>query len=341
VNNSNKLGWQLAAIATVVTLCGTSAFAEDRHRNGTRGGEARVARESDGNGRINRAPAPQQQVQPQAAAATRDAGTWRNADQNRSSDRGTQSRDTWQSRDRAQAESRNDSYNRGTRNDSSNRGTRNDSYNRGDRNDSSNRGMRNDSYNRGSRNDSYNRGSRNDSYNRGTRNDSYNRGTRNDSYNRGGSSSYGAHRGSPYYTRGRVSRLERYRGGYNIWVAGAPYPFFIPEARFRLFPFRVGIDISLGGFYNPLGYYDYYDGPAGVYSSGTMRGVVESVDYRRGTFVLRDDVSGDFVTLVMRGNEYRWDEMRPGDYVEVTGDWTRSGVFEAYRLDAIGDGYRR
>src|SRR5205085_7539735 len=162
VNNSNKLGWQLAAIATVVTLCGTSAFAEDRHRNGTRGGEARVARESDGNGRINRAPAPQQQVQPQAAAATRDAGTWRNADQNRSSDRGTQSRDTWQSRDRAQAESRNDAYNRGTRNDSSNRGTRNDSYNRGDRNDSSNRGTRNDSYNRGSRNDSYNRGSRDD-----------------------------------------------------------------------------------------------------------------------------------------------------------------------------------
>lgn len=321
MNNSKKLGWQLAAIATVVTLCGTSAFAEDRHRNGTRGGEERVSRESSSSGRINRAPAAEQ-VQPQAAAATRDTSTWRNSGARTESretqryDRGTQNRDTEQSRDRVQAETRNDSYSRGSRNDSYNRNH--------DRNDN-----RNDSYNRGSRNDSYNRGSRNDSYSRGG------------SYNRGGSYSYGAHRGTPYYTHGRVSRLERYHGGYNVWVVGAQFPFFIPEARFRLFPFRVGIDIRLGGYYNPLGYYDYYDGPAGVYSSGTMRGVVETVDYRRGTFVLRDDVSGDFVTLVMRGSEYRWDQMRPGDYVEVSGDWTRSGVFEAYRLDAIGDGYRR
>jgi hypothetical protein len=300
VNKINKLGLQLVAVATVATLCGPSAFAEDRHRNGTRGGEARATRESGNGGRIERS-APAQQVQPQESRSSVDSRERSAQSRNRGNDsRGTQ---------------RNDSYNRGTQ--------RNDSYNRDNRNSGS--------YNRDSRNNgSYSRGGSND------RNRSYGR---NDSY-RGGSA-----RGNPSYYHGRVSRYDRYNGGYRVWIVGAPYPFFIPEARFRLFPrFGVGIDIRLGGYYNSAGYYDYYDGPAGAYNayntSGGLRGVVETVDYRRGTFVLRDDQSGNFVTAVMTGGDRRWDDLRPGDYVEVSGDWNRSGVFQAYSLDSIGD-YRR
>jgi hypothetical protein len=303
VNKINKLGLQLVAVATVATLCGPSAFAEDRHRNGTRG-EARATREAGNGGRVERT-APAQQVQPQESLSSVD---------NRSSNRS------------------NGSYNRENRN---NNGSSNGSYNRDNRSN-------NGSYNRDNRsnNGSYNRDNRsnNGSYNRDNRNNgSYNRGGsygRNDSYR-------GGYRGTPSYYHGRVSRYDRYNGGYRVWIVGAPYPFFIPEARFRLFPrFGVGIDIRLGGYYNSAGYYDYYDGPAGVYSSGTIRGVVESVDYRRGTFVLRDDQSGNFVTSVMTGGDRSWDDLRAGDYVEVSGDWTRSGVFQAYRLDNIGE-YRR
>ncbi|MEA2571289.1 MAG: hypothetical protein QOI24_3290 [Acidobacteriota bacterium] len=304
----NKLGLQLVAVAAVATLCGPSAFAEDRHRNGTRGGEARVSRE-DGNGGRTERSAPAQQVQPQESRSSVENRERSAQYRNRGND--TRSNDN-------RSTQRNDSYNRDNRNNGSNSG----SYNRDNRSNGSNSG----SYNRESRsNGSYNRGGSYD------RNRSYGR---NDSYR-------GGYHGTPSYYHGRVSRYDRYNGGYRVWIVGAPYPFFIPEARFRLFPhFGIGLDIRLGGYYNSAGYYDYYDGPAGVYSEGSLRGVVETVDYRRGTFVLRDDRSGNFVTSVMTGGDRRWDDLRPGDYVEVSGDWTRSGVFQAYRLDTIGD-YRR
>ena len=34
----------------------------------------------------------------------------------------------------------------------------------------------------------------------------------------------------------------------------------------------------------------------------------------------------------------RMDDVRPGDYVEFSGDWTRGGVFNAYRLDRVDEG---
>jgi hypothetical protein len=139
----------------------------------------------------------------------------------------------------------------------------------------------------------------------------------------------------PYYAHGRVSRYEPYRGGYRVWIVGAPYPFFVPEAYYRANRLRVGVSIRLGGYYNPLGYYDYYDGRA--YSHGVLRGWVESVDYRRDTFVMRNEATGSFVTVLMR----RGRDVRPGDYVEVTGDWARSGLFDARYVDLLDYGYRR
>jgi hypothetical protein len=34
----------------------------------------------------------------------------------------------------------------------------------------------------------------------------------------------------------------------------------------------------------------------------------------------------------------RMDDVRPGDYVEFSGDWTRGGVFNAYRLERLDEG---
>jgi hypothetical protein len=153
------------------------------------------------------------------------------------------------------------------------------------------------------------------------------------------------------FVEGRVSRFVHERGGYRIWVDGGRFPVWIPEARISLFPrLRVGLSIRFGGYYDPLGYldaYDYYnDGyygggygggyGSGAYSSGLLRGVVETVDYRRGTLVLRDDVSGSFVTTLIR--DRRLETLRPGDYAEIAGDWTRAGVFEGLRLEDTRDG---
>jgi len=162
----------------------------------------------------------------------------------------------------------------------------------------------------------------------------YDRSDRSRSYGR--SSSYGRSNGyrQPYYSHGRVSRVHRYGGGYRIWIVGAPYPFYIPLAYYRHDRFRVGLTISLGGYYNSGGYYDYYDGR----SDGAIRGVVESVDYRRDSFVVRNDATGSFVTVLSRDRRL---DVRAGDYVELSGEWTRSGVFTAWDLNFLEDEYRR
>lgn len=138
----------------------------------------------------------------------------------------------------------------------------------------------------------------------------------------------------PYRAHGRVTNVRRHGHGYRVWVHGARYPFFIPAAHYHRDRFRVGLVINLGGYYNPGGYYDYYDYGRG-YSAGALRGVVESVDYRRDTFVIRNEASGSFVTVI---NRDRRGSIRAGDYVEVYGDWSRSGVFQARDVDRLGYG---
>ena len=126
-----------------------------------------------------------------------------------------------------------------------------------------------------------------------------------------------------------------------MWVHGARYPFFVPIAYWSPGRFRVGLSISLGGYYNPLGYYDYWDGYRdGYYNSGTrayseadFRGEVESVDYRRDTFVVRNEDTGNYITVVLR--DRREQLPRPGDFVAVRGDWTTQGYFRAYDVDFL------
>jgi hypothetical protein len=177
-----------------------------------------------------------------------------------------------------------------------------------------------------------------------------NSGYRNDGNRNNGSYRNDGNRGGRQTFEGHVTRIVPYGGGYRVWLDDrGGYPFFIPEARFRLFPLRLGLSIRFGGSWDPLGYYNVYDvGPygGGVYpgaysTSGDLRGVVESVDYRRGTLVLRDDISGSFVTAVLRGNDPRLGDLRPGDYVDLSGAWSRSGVFDAFNVVDIrgGAGY--
>jgi len=327
VNKNNKLASQLAVGLALATLVGTSAFAESRHSDETR---SRIHR---GDRPAARAEGRSSEQQPQRAA--RDAGESRSW--NRSGERSDRNRSDAGSRSDARTwdRSRNDSRDRdGNRNGS--RDNRSYDRNRNDRRDSTRNDNRNDRTWDHRNDNRYDH--RNDNrYDR--RND-----RRNDNRydHRGGSYDRGH---QPYYTHGRVSRLERYHGGYRVWIGGGRYPFFVPEVRFRLFPIRVGLDIRIGGYYNPLGYYDYYEaGPytGQVYTSGALRGIVESVDYRRGTLVLRDDLSGSFVTVLLTRGDRLMDDLRRGDYVDLTGAWTRSGVFEAYRVAGLdADGYQR
>ncbi|MGZ8833476.1 MAG: hypothetical protein ACXW19_09830 [Thermoanaerobaculia bacterium] len=154
-------------------------------------------------------------------------------------------------------------------------------------------------------------------------------------------------RGQRFDGHGRVQRFVRERNGYRVWIGGG-YPIFVPFSYWRLHPLRIGLNIRFGGYWDPLGYwsvYDYspYDGYGygsrynDVYTSGEIRGVVESVDFRRGTLVINDDISRQFVTVTLP-RDRRVESIRPGDYVDFSGDWTRRGVFNAYRLERLEEG---
>jgi hypothetical protein len=137
----------------------------------------------------------------------------------------------------------------------------------------------------------------------------------------------------PYFAHGRVSRVDRDRDGYRVWVGSERYPFYVPSRHYQRDRFRVGVVIQLGGYYNPAGYYDYYDGRSGRgYDRADLRGVVESVDYRRDAFVVR---TGRRYVTVFSTDNLRRREMRRGDVVDVYGSWTRDGVFRAYDVDVI------
>jgi hypothetical protein len=321
MNSRKNLAAQVAGLMAIATLVGTSAFAETRHRDATerdltaQTSDRRESRDDSRRTHDRRNDAGNQTQ----TSNQRDAGVVSPA----------------QSYDRRDARNNSGTYDR--------RDTRNNSgtYDRRDTRNNSGTYDRRDTRNNGGTYD------RRDTRNNGT----YDSRSQAETYrNRGNdrSQSYGYHNSRPAYDDhgrrnmsigGRVSRFEHERGGYRIWVDGGRYPVWIPEARISLFPrLRIGLSLNFGGYYDPRGYleaYDYYnDGygyGSGYGSSGLLRGVVETVDYRRGTLVLRDDVSGSFVTTLIR--DRRLESLRPGDYAEIAGDWTRSGVFEGLRLE--------
>lgn len=152
-----------------------------------------------------------------------------------------------------------------------------------------------------------------------------------------------SNRQQPYYAEGRVSRVGRHHDGYRVWISGARYPFFIPQAHFHHDRFRVGLVVRLGGYYNPAGYYDYYDSRYDNrrrgYSRDELRGYVEHVDYRHDRLVIREERTGRRVRVDYRD---RYERVRPGDFVELEGDWSRGNRFVAYDVDVLRSGrYRR
>lgn len=177
--------------------------------------------------------------------------------------------------------------------------------------------------------------------------------------NRGNDSSYDNRGNNSYDHRtyrenervnatGRVTAFSRERDGYRVQLDRGG-SFFVPQSRIRnrINDLRVGINISLGGIFrggminvdavswpgDDGGYYGYGD------ARGYVRGVVDRVDYRRDVLTLRDDATGRLVDVDLRGTERSSrigaDDLRRGDYITLSGDWTRGGVFSAYRIDSV------
>jgi hypothetical protein len=335
VRKNKHLAATVAAAMAVATLVGASAFAETRHSEGTRArANARdtVRRERAG--------------ERQRGDDSRNYERRREAGSGTSTSRNEARRETRRETPAERRQSTAETYRREAAGESYRRG--------GDTAETYRREAARESYRRNEdRGSNRNRGSNdNRGYSNNNRGSNDNRGYSNN--NRGHNSNRGySNRGSnnhrqSYHHSGRITKYNRWNNGYRVWVAGAPYPFFIPLSHWHHDRFRIGLSINLGGYWNPGGYYDYYDGYYDDYrgysyrssSRGDLRGVVESVDFGRDTFVVRNEATGSFVTVIARDRYAR--DVRPGDYVELSGTWTRSGLFSAYDVDRLDydDRYR-
>lgn len=164
----------------------------------------------------------------------------------------------------------------------------------------------------------------------------------------GGEASNGTYRENQRVTaEGRVSSFKKEGGGYRVQLERGRASYYVPESYFRNRNrgLRVGLSIRLGGIFrggsvrvdavnwpDERGYDNYRD--------GYLAGVVDRVDVRSRTLWLRDNRTGALVAAEMRGSGRQDDlrYLRRGDYVELSGDWLRGGVFNVSRIEDIRNG---
>jgi len=140
--------------------------------------------------------------------------------------------------------------------------------------------------------------------------------------------------------QGKVSSFTRERDGYRVQLDRGRESYWVPQSYFRNRgrDLRVGINVVFGGVWRGGSVYvDDVNWPDDGYYNDSgrqfVRGRVERIDRRDDMAWLRDARSGRTITVDLRGNQDR--QLRRGDYVELSGRWTRDGIFSAYRIDDI------
>jgi len=137
--------------------------------------------------------------------------------------------------------------------------------------------------------------------------------------------------------QGKVSSFSRERDGYRVRLDRGRESYWVPQSYFRNRgrDLRVGVSVVFGGVFRGGNVYvddvNYNDG----YNQGQgyVRGVIQEVDYRGGTAWVRDEATGRPITVDLRRNDDR--RLRRGDYVELSGQWGRDGIFDAYRIERV------
>jgi len=159
---------------------------------------------------------------------------------------------------------------------------------------------------------------------------------------------------------GRITSIERERGGYRVSLDHGDYRFFLNNLEVSRAPRRMWVaDLRVGSFVRVRGYSnargwvdaesvewlgggdrDRYDRDRGGVERGVVRGTVTRIDLRHERITLRVDGSDRFVEVNMervdrhaRGADL--DDLRRGDHVSLFGGWVRNDLFGAERIEGI------
>lgn len=132
--------------------------------------------------------------------------------------------------------------------------------------------------------------------------------------------------------QGKVSSFTRERDGYRVQLDRGRESYWVPQSYFRNRgrDLRVGVSVVFGGVFRGG---NVYVDDVNYNDQGYVRGVIQEVDYRGGTAWVRDEATGRPITVDLRRNNER--RLRRGDYVELSGQWGRDGIFDAYRIERV------
>jgi hypothetical protein len=141
---------------------------------------------------------------------------------------------------------------------------------------------------------------------------------------------------------GRVNSFSRERDGYRVQLdRGQSY--WVPRSTFgnRDRDLRAGVSINLGGVFRGGSVsFDAVSYPGAVggyaYGNGYVNGVIDRIDYRGNTLVVRDQATGRLITAEMTaGGRSNVRNLRPGDYVQMSGQWIGGGVFDVAQINRV------
>ena len=163
--------------------------------------------------------------------------------------------------------------------------------------------------------------------------------------------------GSPREERitseGHIRSIQPDRDGYRVELDQGGRTFWVPErvVHNRAHDFRVGASIRLGGvFRGGFIVVDVVDWlpmvpipqpDRGRYHNDVLRGTIERIDYRDQTIMVREMRTDRLVRVDMRdisrgfGRTRAFDDLHRGDYIVMSGDWTRFGGFDADRIESV------
>ena len=158
------------------------------------------------------------------------------------------------------------------------------------------------------------------------------------------------HDGSRITTDGRVRSIHHERDGYRVELDRGADSFWVPERALRDHSrdLRVGVSIRLGGiFRGGMIVVDVVEWPPFAPVPGRrahddiLRGFVERIDARHVSLVVREERSGRLIRVDVMQSDHDWnrphdfDDLRRGDFVVLSGEWSRNRDFDAYRIESV------
>jgi hypothetical protein len=159
---------------------------------------------------------------------------------------------------------------------------------------------------------------------------------------------------------GRVTRITPERQGYRVVLDRGDHEFWVRDLNMGTHghgALRIGVNIRIGGFYEPrYGYvvadnYDWLDegpvvrGPGSGYRTAILiNGRIDRIDRREQTLWLRLD-DGRMINVDMTRNDHHWnnrrvdiDDLHRGDRVTLSGNWTGRNLFLVNHVENIRTG---